>query len=205
MTVFGSICTRFLIDRTLIRNAILHHFQITLFCGPINRIFIPLTLFLLSRPLEQLEFIVLATCQQKDGSVQSPSYNGICSHTNSKVDIDDISLTLNFFLNSDLRDDLLINFLVSLFTSYKNFTSFEFNLGRMCLKQTSSLSFTTKPHKESLSPTPPLPRFFCAPRGRSRQRSRDWRDALGQCIHHKQRQRTRCRRQHHPLQGSVRI
>jgi hypothetical protein len=30
----------------------------------------------------------------------------------------------------------------------------------MCLKQISSLSFTTKPHKESPSPTPPLPRFF---------------------------------------------
>ena len=57
MTVLGSICTRFLIDRTLIRNAILYHFQITLFCGRINRILIPLTLFLLSRPLEQLEFI----------------------------------------------------------------------------------------------------------------------------------------------------
>ena len=57
MTVFGSICTRSRIDRTLICNAILYHFQITLFCGRINRPSIPLTLFLLSRPLEQLEFI----------------------------------------------------------------------------------------------------------------------------------------------------
>ena len=57
MTIFGSICTRNLTDRTLICNAILYHFQITLRCGPLNRRCIPLTLFLLSRPLEQLEFI----------------------------------------------------------------------------------------------------------------------------------------------------
>ena len=57
MTVSGSIFTRVLIDRKLIYNAILDHFQIALFYGRINRIFIPLTLFLLSRPLEQLEFI----------------------------------------------------------------------------------------------------------------------------------------------------
>ena len=37
MTVFGSTCTRPLIDRTLICNAILYHFQITLICGRINR------------------------------------------------------------------------------------------------------------------------------------------------------------------------
>ena len=37
MTVFGSICTRSRTDRTLICNAILYHFQITLFCGRINR------------------------------------------------------------------------------------------------------------------------------------------------------------------------
>ena len=52
---------------------------------------------------------------------------------------------------SPARDDLLINFLVSLFTPYKNFTSVPFNLGRMCLKQISS-HFTTKSHKESLAP-----------------------------------------------------
>ena len=56
-TVSGSFCTRSRIDRTLICNAILYHFQITSFCGRFNRPFIPLTLFLLSRPLEQLEFI----------------------------------------------------------------------------------------------------------------------------------------------------
>ena len=57
MTVFGSTCTRPLIDRTLICNAILDHFQITMFCGPINRPCTPLTLFLLSYPLEHIEFI----------------------------------------------------------------------------------------------------------------------------------------------------
>jgi hypothetical protein len=57
MTASGSPCTRHLIDRTLLCNAILDHFQITLYCGPINRPYIPVTLFLLSRPLEQLEFI----------------------------------------------------------------------------------------------------------------------------------------------------
>jgi len=53
-----------------------------------------------------------------------------------------------------LRDDLFTNFLVSVFTPYKNFTSFEFSLGRMCWKQISSL-FTIKSHnkEESLSPT----------------------------------------------------
>jgi hypothetical protein len=60
MTVSGSAFTRPLINRTLIRHAILYHFQITIFCGRSNRPSIPvapLTLFLLSRPLEQLEFI----------------------------------------------------------------------------------------------------------------------------------------------------
>jgi len=57
MTVIGSKCTRIRTDRTLICNAILYHFQITLSCGHTKRLFIPLTLFLLSRPLEQLEFI----------------------------------------------------------------------------------------------------------------------------------------------------
>ena len=60
MTVFGSFYTRPLTDRTLLCHAILYHFQITLFCGRKNRPFIPLTLFLFSRPLEQLEFIRLS-------------------------------------------------------------------------------------------------------------------------------------------------
>jgi len=57
MTVFGSTCTRPLINRTLICNAILYHFHITMICCRFNCPCIPPTLFLLSRPLEQLEFI----------------------------------------------------------------------------------------------------------------------------------------------------
>ena len=57
---FGQHLHTPLIDRTLICHAILYHFQITLTCGRYNRPSIPLTLFLLSRPLEQLEFIRLS-------------------------------------------------------------------------------------------------------------------------------------------------
>ena len=156
MTVFGSTCTRSLIDRTLICHAILYHFQITLKCGRINRPSIPITLFLLSRPLEQLEFIRFSNFRAEICFVvHQLGHNDLFSHANSKVDIDDISFTLNFSFNSPLRDDLLINFLVSLFTSYKNLRSVPFNLGRMCLKQISSL-FTIKSHT-SLSPI----RLFC--------------------------------------------
>ena len=92
MTVLGSICTRPLIDRTLICNAILYHFQITLFCGHINRPFIPPTLFLLSRPLEQLEFIRVSNSPAEiDSSSKYSATTIICSHATSKVDIDDIS------------------------------------------------------------------------------------------------------------------
>ena len=57
MTVAGSTCTRI--------SSIGHSFATQYFtisrlpcrCGHINRLIIPLTLFLLSRPLEQLEFI----------------------------------------------------------------------------------------------------------------------------------------------------
>ena len=66
MTVSGSTFTRLLIDRTLICNAILYHFQITLICGRYNRPIIPLTLFLLSRPLEQLEFIRLSNFESRN-------------------------------------------------------------------------------------------------------------------------------------------
>ena len=157
MTVFGSTCTRVLIDRTLICNAILYHFQITLMCGRINRPFIPLTLFLLSRPLEQLEFIRFSNFPAEICFVSTRlGHNDLFSHANSKVDIDDISSTLNLSFKSPARDDLLINFLVSVFTPYKNLTSVAFNLGRMCLKQISSL-FTIKSHT-SLSPI----RLFCA-------------------------------------------
>ena len=78
--------------------------------------------------------------------------HGKCSHATSKVDIDDISFTLNLSFNSFLRDDLLINFLVSLFTPCKNFTSVPFNLGKICLKQISSLFTITSHKKESLRP-----------------------------------------------------
>ena len=63
MTPIGSTCTRKHTDRTLICNAILYHFQITLTCGRFNRQFIPITLFLLPRPLEQLEFIRFSNSQ----------------------------------------------------------------------------------------------------------------------------------------------
>jgi hypothetical protein len=103
---------------------------------------------------------VLATSKQKDLSVQSLGHNDLFSNATSKVDIDDISFTLNFFFNSPSRVDLFINFLVSVFTSYKNFKSFESNLGRMCVKQISS-HFTTKSHNTSLSPLI-VERLFCA-------------------------------------------
>jgi len=106
--------------------------------------------------LSNSSLFVLATKEQKYvSSYHQLGHNDLFSHTNSKVDIDDISFTLNFSFNSPLRDDLLINFLVSLFTSYKNLRSVPFNLGRMCLKQISSL-FTIKSHT-SLSPI----RLFC--------------------------------------------
>ena len=159
MTVFGSTCTRHLINRTLIRNAILYHFQITFSCGRTNRPFIPLTLFLLSRPLEQLSLFVRATPSEKkclSFSSHQLGHNDLCSlfsHATSKVDIDDISFTSNFHFKPHLRGDLLINFLVSVFTPYKNLRSVLFNLGRMCWKQISSLFTITSHNKESLRPT----------------------------------------------------
>ena len=57
MTTFGSICTRICIHRTLICNAILKHFKITILCGYSHRHYTPIALLLFSRPLEQLEFI----------------------------------------------------------------------------------------------------------------------------------------------------
>ena len=90
-------------------------------------------------------------------SSQSLGHNDLFflfSHATSKVDIDDISLTVNALFKSFARDDLLIKSLVSLFTPYKNLRSVEFNLGRMCWKLTSS-HFTINSHnddtKESLS------------------------------------------------------
>ena len=79
-------------------------------------------------------------------SIHHLGHNHRFSHANSKVDIDDISSILSLSFKSSARDDLLINFLVSLFTPCKNLRSFEFNLGRICVKQISSL-FTIKSHK----------------------------------------------------------
>jgi len=94
--------------------------------------------------LSNSSLFVRATFAQ---NIFSPvEYGHRFSHANSKVDIDDISETLKLFFKSSFRDDLLINALVSLFTPYKNFTSVRFNLGKMCSKQTSSLSTITS-HK----------------------------------------------------------
>ena len=121
MTAIGSKCTRPLIDRTLICNAILYHFQITLICGRINRPFIPLTLFLLSRPLEQLEFIRLSNSKAEICFVlifhfTYPTATTIYAPTRTPKSISTTSLsTLNKYLvifKSLARDDLLINFLV---------------------------------------------------------------------------------------------
>ena len=76
-------------------------------------------------------------------------HNDLFSHANSNVDIADISSILNFFFKSPSRDDLLINFLVSVFTPCKNFTSVWFNLGSTRVKQISSL-FTIKSHSTDL-------------------------------------------------------
>ena len=75
----------------------------------------------------------------------------IYAPTQLPTSISTTSLHFKLLLQLSSREDLLINFLVSLFTRCKNFKSVEFNLGRMCLKQISSL-FTIKSHK-SLCPT----------------------------------------------------
>ena len=86
----------------------------------------------------------LATCPTDNAPTQLPK------------SISTTSLGLrNFFFKSPARDDLLINFLVSVFTPCKNFTSVPFNLGRICWKQISS-HFTITSHK-SLAPL----RLFC--------------------------------------------
>jgi len=110
-----------------------------------NRLFIPLTLFLLSRPLEQLEFIRLSNSKQKPCfiPVTRPQRFILPRKLQSRYRRHLFNFKPLFQIPA--RDDLFTNFLVSVFTSYKNFTSFEFNLGRMCLKQISSL-FTIKSH-----------------------------------------------------------
>ena len=76
----------------------------------------------------KLELLKWAREEKCDSSHQL-GHNDLFSHATSKVDIDDISSILNLHINSLLRDDLLINFLVSVFTPYKNLRSFEFILG----------------------------------------------------------------------------
>ena len=123
MTVSGSICTRILIDRTLICNAILYHFQITLFCGRFNRPSIQLTLFLLSRPLEQLEFIRSSNLPAEIYFVIYPVSRPqrFILPRNFQSRYRRHLFILNFFFKSPARDDLLINFLVSVFTSVQEF------------------------------------------------------------------------------------
>ena len=43
---------------------------------------------------------------RKDETSQSLGHNDLCSHANSKVDIDDISYTLNPFFNTHFSEDL---------------------------------------------------------------------------------------------------
>ena len=120
MTASCSPRTRFRTDRTLICNAILYHFQITFTCGRFNRIFIPLTLFSSRIHLSNSSLFVRATFSQKSvSSFNRPDHNDLCSQQ-LNVDIDDISFTSNFHLELSQSNDLLINFLVSLFTPYKN-------------------------------------------------------------------------------------
>jgi len=97
--------------------------------------------------LSNSSLFVWATPQQKYGSYHQLDGDNGFFHANSKVDIDDISLTLYFFFNSLLRDDLFTNALVSPFTPYKNLRSVPFNLGKIWVKQISS-HFTITSHKE---------------------------------------------------------
>ena len=137
MTAIGSICTRPRTDRTLICNAVLYHFQITLFRGPINRQMIPLTLFLLSRPLEQLEFIRFSNFPAEPCSAQPirPQRFMLPRYFQRRYRRHLLHFKLLFQIIR--ANDLLINFLVSVFTSYKNLRSVAFNLGSTCFSTTS--------------------------------------------------------------------
>ena len=150
MTVSGSICTRHRIDRTLICNAILYHFQITFLCGHINRHIIPLTLFLLSYPLEQLEFIRVSNLPAEIWFVfpdTRPQPSILPRYFQSRYRRHLAHFKRIFHIIRARRS--FTKALVSLFTPYKNLRSVPFNLGRMCVKHTSS-HFTITSHKESL-------------------------------------------------------
>jgi len=148
MTVSGGKLTRILIDRTCICHAILYHFQITLFCGRINRKSIPLTLFLLSYPLEQLEFIRFSNLRAEKCfifPVIRPQ-RFILPHKLQSRYRRHIFNFKRLFQLPLARRSLHQRSRFTVFTSYKNLRSVGFNLGSTCLKQISSL-FTIKSHK----------------------------------------------------------
>ena len=161
MTVFGSTCTRLLINRTLICNAILYHFQITLICGRINRPSSHSHFFSSRAHLSNSSLFVSATCQQKYVSSTSPSNVVIRTTTDyAPTQLQSRYRRHLFTLNLSLqitRARRSLNQLSRLpIHSVQEFHISRFNLGRMCLKQISSL-FTIKSHT-SLSPL----RLFCA-------------------------------------------
>ena len=121
MTVFGSTCTRLLIDRTLICNAILYHFQITLICGRINRPSSHSHFFSSRAHLSNSSLFVLATFQQKYVSSPPTRPQRFILPRKLQSRYRRHLFTLNFSFKSPARDDLLINFLVSLFTLVQEF------------------------------------------------------------------------------------
>ena len=102
-----------LIGRTLICIAILYHFQIALLCGRTNRRFIPVTLFLLSRPLEQLEFIRESNFQQNIFHRSSDSATTIYAPTQTPKSISTTSLSHQTSSSTPPCVRALPNFLVS--------------------------------------------------------------------------------------------
>ena len=76
--------------------------------------------------------------------------------------------------NLPSRDDLLINFLVSLFTPYKNFTSVPFNLGKNVSETNIVVIYNHTPQQRiSLIPSPSfLPSFLRLHRSRTRRKRR---------------------------------
>ena len=149
MTISGSKLTRSVTERTLICDAILYHFQITFLCGHINRHIIPLTLFLLSYPLEQLEFIRSSNFRAENSfvPVTRPQPSILPRYFQSRYRRHLAHFKRIFHIIRARRS--FTKALVSLFTPYKNLRSVPFNLGRMCVKHTSS-HFTITSHKESL-------------------------------------------------------
>ena len=151
MTVFGSTCTRPLIDRTLICNAILYHFQITLFCGRINRPSSHLHFFSSRAHLSNSSLFVSATSSRnmfRHRPVTRPQRFMLPRKLQSRYRRH--LFTLNFFFKSLARDDLLINFLVSVFTPYKNFTSVRIQSRKNVLE--TNIVVTSRSNPTHLSP-----------------------------------------------------